>query len=277
MNYRIVLDSSADLTTVPGKYWSVPLKIITSDKEYIDDERLDVDGMIRDLSRYKGRSTTACPGVGDWYTAFGDAETVYCITITSGLSGSYNAACAAAEQYRQEHPGRRVVVIDSLSAGPGLTILLEKLQELLDAGCGADQVEAEMTRFRPAAGLVFALASLHNLAQNGRTSPAVAQLAGILGIRLVGRASDEGTLEPQAKVRGETRALQELMKRMEERGYTGGKVHIHHCQNPQAAAELQRLLRGKYHGARITIRPTRALCSFYAEEGGLLVGFEGGV
>lgn len=74
------------MRTLDGADFSiVPLTIITGEKEYVDDANLDVSLMAEDLYRYKGRSSTACPGVGDWLAAFGDANEVYCVTIISTL------------------------------------------------------------------------------------------------------------------------------------------------------------------------------------------------
>ena len=132
MKYRIVADSSADLiTTEDRSVVSVPLKIVTDKKEYIDDESLDVKGMTEELAAYHGKSGSACPGVGDWLQAFGDADRVFCITITSNLSGSYNSARVAKETYESENPDKKVFVIDSLSAGPELKLIKEKIEELL--------------------------------------------------------------------------------------------------------------------------------------------------
>ena len=90
MNYKIIADSSANLQD--GTFVSVPLKIITGDREFVDDASLDIPQMAAYLSSYKGKTSTACPGVQDYLAAFGNAELVFCYTITSNLSGSYNAA-----------------------------------------------------------------------------------------------------------------------------------------------------------------------------------------
>ena len=80
----IVSDSSANLyQSNCADFMPVPLKIVAGQKEYVDDEALDVAGMLADLREYKGRSSTACPGVGDWLQAFGDAEEVYGVSLTS--------------------------------------------------------------------------------------------------------------------------------------------------------------------------------------------------
>lgn len=96
----IIADSSANLFRSDcGDFMPVPLKILTREKEYVDDEALDVASMLTDLREYKGRSSTACPSAGDWLQTFGDAEEVYGVSLTSHLSGCYNAACIAAEEY----------------------------------------------------------------------------------------------------------------------------------------------------------------------------------
>ena len=101
-NMKIVTDSSADVLTLEDiPFASAPLKIITAQKEYVDDAALDVPRMVNELSSYSDKSSTSCPSVGDWLTAFGDAESVFCVTVTSGLSGSYNSAEAAKRQYEE--------------------------------------------------------------------------------------------------------------------------------------------------------------------------------
>ena len=81
MNYKIVADSSSDLLTFSGMpYESVPLKIITKDKEYTDDASLNVEEMVEDLRRQTAPTGTSCPNVHDWITAFGDAEKQLIIT-----------------------------------------------------------------------------------------------------------------------------------------------------------------------------------------------------
>ncbi len=275
MNIKIVADSAADLpvlTSVP--FESVPLKIVTNEKEYVDDSALDVAGMVADLLKYKGKSTTACPGPGEWMAAFGDAEYVVCVTITSNLSGSYNAACVAKEQYEKAHPERKVYIVDSLSAGAEMHMIVEKLEEMVAAEKSFDDICTEIADYTNNVRTVFSLESLQNLANNGRINPAVAKLAGVLGIRQVGVASEQGTLQPLDKSRGEKKAIADLVKRMKELGYKGGSVLIHHCLNENAAKMLREQLLQINAEANIRIGTTKGLCSFYAEKGGLMIGFE---
>ena len=276
MNYKIVSDSSSDLLRLDGiPFSSVPLKIITDEKEYIDDGSLNVDEMIADLQKYKGLSKSACPNTAEWMDAFEACDGVFCVTITSNLSGSYNSACLALKEYLETHPQKKGYVIDTLSVGPESNLIIEKLCELISLGLEFEEIKERIIKYKNSTHLIFCLDSLRNLANNGRVSPAVAKIAGILGIRIVGKASLEGTLEITNKTRGSAKAHADIIRNMLSAGFRGGKVHIHHCQNPEAAEFVKNAIKSQFAEAQITVRETRALCSFYAEAGGLLVGFEG--
>ena len=275
MNFKIVADSSADFPEIKGvPFATVPFKIVTDVKEYVDDGTLDVDGMVADLLKYKGKSGTACAGPGEWMTLFGDAEYVFCVTISSNLSGSYSAATVAKEQYEAAHPGRKVYVVDSLSAGAEMYMIAEKLGELILAGKSFEDICTEIAEYTNNVHTVFSLESLQNLANNGRVNPAVAKIAGVLGIRQVGIASDVGTLQPLDKSRGEKKAVQDVVKNIKNLGYAGGYMLINNCQNRGAAEQVREILLKEFPNANIKIGTTKGLCSFYAEKGGLMIGFE---
>ena len=276
MNYKIVADSSSDVLTLDSvPFANVPLVIHAGEKTFVDDENCDVPAMTEYMLTYKGKSSTACPGTQDWLDAFGDAENVFCVTLTSGLSGSYNSARIAAEEYMAAHPGRRVHVVDTLSAGPELRLVVEKLQELILAKTPFDEIVTEIETYHKRSFLVFSLQSLHNFVANGRVSPALGALVGLLGIRVVGRASEQGTLEPLSKVRGDKKALNEIVRTMKELGWKGGRVRIAHNENAAMADSLVSALHAVYDKLDVAIERCRGLCSYYAEKGGLLVGFEG--
>lgn len=274
-NMKIVADSSANIIKIGAvPFASVPLKIITSECEFVDDAKLDVADLIQFFDTYRGKSKTSCPNPADWLAAFGDADDIFCVAITSGLSGSYNAACVAKQMYEGENEGKRVFVIDSLSAGPQLLLIVEKLRELINNGYTYEEICDQILVYKQNTGLLFMLESLKNFAANGRVSPAVAKIVGILGIRIVGKASDQGTLEPMDKCRGEAKSLDKIVVHLREYGLKCGKVRIAHCRNESAAEHLKDLILTLFPQADVQIGECRGLCSYYAENGGLLVGFE---
>lgn len=272
---KLIADSSSDRPAIAGaEVQYVPLVVSTDHVHFVDDETLDVRQMLNTLSAHKGRSYTACPSVDGWLTAFDGGDEIYAVTITSALSGSYNAAMAARELYLQEHPGAKVAVFDSLSTGPELRLILEKLRELTAQGLPFEQVEAQTREYMHHTRLLFSLQSLHNMAQNGRVSKVAAAAVGVLGIRIVGTASAEGTLQQLNKCRGDRKALPELLEHMQKAGFHGGKVRITHVNNPALAGTFLEQLKAAWPGADSSIAPSSGLCSYYAEEGAIMVGFE---
>ena len=275
MKFKIVSDSSSNIFSFPGvSFASVALKINTASAEYVDDENLDVAKMVRELQENKGKSGTSCPNVHDWLQAFDGADHIFAITITSNLSGSYASAQQAKAIYEENNPGAKVFVVDSLSTGPEMRLIMERIREWIDEKLPFEKIKEKIQEYQKKTHLLFSLESLTNLARNGRVNPAVAKIAGVLGIRMVGCASEVGTLQPLHKCRGEKKALETIFKEMVERGFEGGRARIAHCFNPEAAASLKETILAAFPKCDIFIEPATALCSFYAEQGGLLVGFE---
>lgn len=275
MNFKIVSDSSSNLLHFSGvSYTTVPLKVITKEKEYVDDATLDVTAMMRELRTVKGSTGTSCPNVFEWKMAMADADAVFAVTITGNLSGAYAAAVQAATELLEEHPEKRICVLNSLSTGPEMQLIIEKLSELMAKGLSFDEIETQIRAYMKRTHLIFCLQSLTNLARNGRVNPVVAKVAGVLGIRVVGVASAEGTLELLHKPRGGVKALETILDVMAKNGYCGGAVRVAHCENEAAAAELVKKIKARFGTTNISVVPTTALCSFYAEDGGLMVGYE---
>ena len=277
MSIKIVSDSSSNVFRVEGlNYATVPMKVITDEKEYLDSPELDLQGMVTDLQKYKGKSGSSCPNVQEWLDAFGSGDDVFGVTISKNLSGSYNAAQQAAQTYMEENPGKRAFIFDSLSAGPQQAMLVDKIKELLESGLDFDAIKEKVLDYHNHTHIIFSLESMNNLARNGRISPAVAKIAGVLGIRACGDAKG-GQITPVHKPRGEKKTLSTLFDMMLERGlYDGALVRVAHCFGLEATEKLRDIVLNHFPKCRFMIERTTALCSFYAEAGGLMIGMEAG-
>ncbi len=272
---RIVADSSCDLLSLDGAELTIaPLTLHTEMQEFRDDASLDVGAMVEALRGSKGRSYSACPNIAEWESAFGESGDVIAFTITSALSGSYNAACAAKKNCEERSPDRRIHVIDTLSAGPEIALLMEKAVSVMQTGAGIDEVCGAVQEYQTHTHLLFALESLHNLVQNGRISKLSAATAGMLGIRAIGQVSTEGTLALLGKCRGVRKAKTYMLEEMAKLGYTGGSVRIGHCQNESFAMELRTEILHRFPSADVRAYSLRGLCSYYAERGGIMIAFE---
>ena len=275
MAFRIVADSSCNVLTLGDPdYTTVPLKIVAA-REYVDNAELDLAGMVADLQQHKGKSGSSCPNVGEWTEAFGDAEYIFGLTITKHLSGSFNSAKQAADAYMEEHPGRVVYIIDSLSTGPEMMMIVDKIRQCEAQGLDFEATKAAVLDYANHNHTLFCLESMMNLARNGRTSMAVAKIAGMLGIRVVGDV-EGGQITPVHKPRGAKKATQTLFEMMKERGFRDGNIlRIAHCFGEEQALALRDVVLAEFPNTKFKLEPTTALCSFYAEAGGLIIGFEG--
>ena len=277
MRYQIVSDSSSNVFHLEGvSYTTVPMKIIAGEKEFVDTETTDVRGMVDDLRAYKGKSGSSCANAQEWLDAFGDADMVFGITISRQLSGSYNAAVAAAREFAQEHPDARVHIFDSQSAGPEMAMIAGKIAELVNRGLSFGEIVAGVREYQNHCHTLFCLESMNNLARNGRVSPAVAKIASVLGIRACGEAQN-GQIVPTQKPRGQKKATEVLAQMVRERGFSNSSwLRIAHCFGAEQAQLLVDAVKKDFPDARYSIEPTGVLCSFYAEEGGLMIAMEGG-
>ena len=219
-------------------------------------------------------SKSACPSPDDYLRAFEGAKHIFVVTITGALSGSYNSAQLAKNIYLEEHPDTQIHVIDSLSAGGEVDLIVEKINDLIDQGLSFEEVVEAITAYQEKTKLLFVLAKVDNLVKNGRLSKLIGTVVGLLNIRMVGEASETGTLELLQKARGAKKSLQATYEELIKAGYAGGRIVMAHRSNEKFCQQLSERLRETFPQANIKIVPTSGLCSFYAEDGGLLMGYE---
>ena len=273
-NIKLIIDSSSNMKSDPDHNVEVvPLTISFGGKDYIDDQNLNIREFLNDMNQNQVAGKTTCPSIQAWLNALEGTEKAIIITMTSGMSGTFSSALQAKTMYEEKHPTSQIIVVDSRSAGPELTIVLHGIEKMIQGDIRFVDLEEVIAKFRMRTHLLFILQSLHNLSLNGRVSPVEAKVAGLLKINLIGTASKEGKLEPLTKARGMKKAMRELLKYMKDDNYHGGEVIIDHCENEKDAEIIKDKILAEYPDAQVTIRPMRGLCSFYAEEGGIMVGF----
>ncbi len=277
MKWNIVADSSCDIKQFAPEderiaFSTVPFVLRAGDREFIDDERLNVGEMIDAFAETKEAGRSSCPSPETWLEKFRSASHTVAVTISSNLSGSYNAACLARDMILEKEPHRKIAVIDSKSAGPELTMIIRKLHALIGENLSFEEIIDHLNRFAEKTQTIFALTSFDNLVKNGRVSRIAGFVAGKLGMCGIGVA-DDGRIDVKAKVRGTQKALRIIIDDMKAHAFESGPVLISHCLNEELALKLKSLITDTFAGSAVEIMPTRGLCSFYAEKGGLIVAY----
>lgn len=279
MQWTIAVDSSCD--DIPNavfapniNYCRMPISVVLGNDEWAEGNGRTQAEFLEAMKAHKGKSSSACPSMDQWAQAFSAGDNVIAFTVTGTLSGSYSSAICARDLVWETQPAKRIFVLDSLSTGPEVTLLVEKTCELIAAGLDFDAVTQQLTAYHKRTHLLFMLQHVDNLVKNGRLSKLLGATIGVLGIRLLGCASQQGTLEILEKLRSPQKCLQFLLDEMERRGYDGGKVVVSHAGNERAALRLAVAIRERWRQADCRVVHTAMLCCYYAEDQGILIGFE---
>lgn len=278
MKWNIVADSSIDLFNLESdyekiKFSTVPFTISVGDIEYVDDENLDIDEMILSMKNCKEASRTACPSVGAWYNQFEKDGNVIALTITSNLSGSYNSACIAKNMILEKYPDKKIEIIDSLSVGPEMILILRRICSMIKKNYHFDDVVKDAKKYMKFTNVSFVLSSFDNLIKNGRMNKLTGFVANKLSLLGIGIASEKGTIEMKGIARGKKKAIETVISDIKQRGKHIKDIVISHCKNIEFANILKEEIEKVWGDIAITVIPTRGLCSYYAEVGGLIIGF----
>ena len=204
MSVKIIVDSASDIKVTYAEANNIgfaPLKTNLGGIEYRDGIDIVPDVFYDKLEANKELAHTSQVNPGEFSDLFekeiNAGNDIVVITISSGLSGTYQSACLAAADYPE-----RVFVVDSLSATAGEQVLIERAIAMRDAGCSALEIFNELNVLRKKTRLFVRVDTLEYLKRGGRISKTSAVLGGILGIRPILTLNGEGKLETVGKPRG---------------------------------------------------------------------------
>lgn len=289
MTWAIIADSSCNLrdytpATPNCTYAFAPLTLHVGGEEYPDDSDLDVSKLNERVHSETTASSSACPSAGEWADLFRLADNVIVVTLSSNLSGSYDSAQMGRnlvmDEYAREHGGqvmgKNIYILDSRAAGAKLEVIVRLIDRYLTTHPDTtfDEVVSYVKRLESNSQVQFSLRSFDNLVKNGRMPKLVGALASGLSIRMLGTASEQGTIKVIAPTRGDKKTIKKILDVMRSDGYRGGLVYIDHVDNVEGAEELGRAIASEWPQAEVEILPCRGLCSYYAEESGLIIGYE---
>jgi len=281
--WLIAADSSCDLDKSAFDcgnigFETVPLTIRVGEKEFVDLPGTDPNDMLAAMKAHNGPTSSACPPPEMFAEQFRKADNSFCVTITSNLSGTYNCAVQAKEMVLEESPEKKIHIIDSLSTGGTMVLLIKKLRELIEQGLEFEEIVEKIDKYRDSMVILFSLATFDTLIKNGRMNPVVGLMATALNIHPVAY-NPGGVIEVMEKPRGEKKAINRIAALMSERFKfkPGTPIVITHCNNPNAAKTAEDVIKEKYGITDDDIIRTECACltTYYAGDQAVLVAFEG--
>ena len=271
---KIVVDSCCELNLdmIEGVDVSfVPFKLSIGSNDFLDDENLNIEDFRIKMEESKEPVKTACPSPMDFFEKF-EGDIVYVVTITSELSGTYQSAMIAKEMYLKEYPGAKVHVFDSRSAVAGETAVFLNLVKCIKEGKSFEETVADTEDVINRSSTIINLASLSNLAKNGRIPKIAGKLSKVLNIRMIGKAKD-GKIVPVSIERGLKRSVKSLVNKALDICDKSLKtaIVISEANALEAAKEVREMLLKDFPDRIIEITGMKGLSTTYAEEGGLVL------
>ena len=216
MKTRIIVDSTVDVTDeLRQRIHVIPLHVLFGDKEFIDGVTITPRDFYQRLVDSATLPTSSQPSpdsfeqVYEEVTAAGDEAVV--LTISSKLSGTYQSACIAAEDYPNIH------VVDTLTATIASGVLAELALRLADEGMDAKSIAPRITEARERVCLLAAFDTLEYLKKGGRLSATAALAGSLLSIKPI-ISLPGGEIAVLGKARGNRKANEMLMAEIEKRG-----------------------------------------------------------
>jgi DegV family protein with EDD domain len=278
MSYRIIGDSCTDLPLELKEdphFILVPLTLIVEDVSIVDDETFDQQDFLRRVKASPHSPKSACPSPEDYMKYFDFEGDIYIVTLSSQLSGSYNSAELAKKLYLEEHPDKKIEIIDSHSASVGQTLISMKIKELADAGSTFEKIVEKVNSFRDGMMTKFVLESLDTLRKNGRLSGIQAIIASALNIKPVMGSTPEGSICKVDQARGIVKALILMAKSIEQdvKNPKEKTLGIAHCNNYERALFIKEEILKRIPFKDCFIVDTAGVSSMYANEGGIITAY----
>ncbi|MBN2260388.1 MAG: DegV family protein [Clostridiales bacterium] len=274
---RVIADSSHDMNEELKKTLVVeliPFKLVLDDKEYVDDQNLDIDNFRKEMLA-AGKAGSACPSPNDFLENFKKIGDVFAVTISDKLSGTYNSACLAKTMYEEEYKnGKKIHIFDSKSAAGAETLVSLKIKELVDMSFTFDEIVEKVEDYIANMKTYFISESLDNLMKNGRISRFKGTLATLMHIKPIMGALD-GEIVLIEKARGSNKAFNRMVEIVLEKGedFSGKVLAIAHANNEERAKSLMKIFQEKANFKDIVIVPTAGLSTLYVDNKGIIISY----
>lgn len=279
MSIQIIIDSCCDVTAAlrrAMRFEVASLTVRVGEQSFRDDETLSVPALLQAMKACKDPATSACPSPEEYASLMRKADQSVVVTLSSKLSGSYNAAMVARDMVLEEFPEKRIHVFDSESASAGELRIALLLRQYIDGGMEFGEIVEKVTEFIAGMKTFFVLEDLSNLVKNGRISKVAGLMGTMLSIRPIMGENGHGEIIQLDKVRGTQTAMRRLVEivaaHTNQFPQNTLTLVLSYCNCPQRAAELkEKLLAASAALKEVILVPTCGISTVYANDGGVVL------
>ncbi|RYG71878.1 DegV family protein [Lentibacillus lipolyticus] len=281
MRVQLMTDGGAD---IPERLRNtldvtvVPLYLHFQEQQYKTGVTIDAETFHRKLNETGELPRSSAPSPNDFYEAYKQADPdipIIMLSMTKGLSSTFENAVTARNMLLEEEPAREIAVINTKTASCGIALLLAETKAKLEEGYTYQGLVDHLHERVEQTTTLFVLKSLENLILGGRLDKVKGTIAKTLNIKLLLQASDEGTIEVAEKVRGNKKALRRFVEQIGEwTTNTKDKIIVmSHCNAEDRAERVLEAIKNNYAFKEAYLTEMGPLISTYAGEGGLVISF----
>lgn len=279
LDYKIIVDSCGELTyrmKKSGVYETASLSMEVDGDIIVDDESFVQSDFLRRVAASPECPKSSCPSPEKYMELYdGSEKRIYVVTLSAELSGSYNSAELGRKLWEEENGTRekKIYVFNSRSASVGETLIALKVQECEEKGLEFEDTVRMVEDYIESQHTYFVLENLDTLRKNGRLTGIKSIVASALNIKPVMGSTPEGTICQLGQARGMKRALSKMADHISREGKaTKDKIlGIAHCNCPERAREVERMLLDMIRVKDSVIVDTAGISTMYANDGGIIV------
>lgn len=256
---------------------TVPLYLHFQNEQYKSSD-IDLQRFYQKIKETKELPRSAAPSPNDFYEAYKQVDRtkpIIMLSLTKGLSSTYDNAVVGKDMLQNEEPNRKIEVINTKTASCGLALLLHEAHNKIQENYSYEDLIEHIHERVEHTTTLFVLKTLENLILGGRLTRVKGALAKTLNIKLLMRGDEEGAIEVTEKVRGDKKSIRRFVEQIGE--YTKNVedkiIAMTHCNAEERAKHVLAEIRSKYPFKDAYLTEMGPLISTYAGEGGLVISF----
>ncbi|WP_373895136.1 DegV family protein [Virgibacillus sp. CBA3643] len=281
MDIQLMTDGGAD---IPQRLQDeldisiVPLYLHFEDAQFKTGLTMDLQRYYRKIKETNTLPSSAAPSPNDFYEAYKQIDPgtpILMLSLSKGLSSTYENAVAGKNMLLQEEPDRTIKVINTKTASCGIALLMHEASVKIRENYSFEELVNHIKERVEQTTSLFILKTLENLILGGRLDKFKGTLAKTLNIKLLMRGSEEGAIEVTEKVRGDKKSIRRFVEQIGE--YTKNMedkvITMTHCNDESRAKKVLSEIREKYPFKDAFLSETGPLISNYGGEGALVIAF----
>lgn len=265
------LEDSMDIITVP-------LYLHFQDQHYKAGVTIDLETFHQKIKETDELPRSAAPSPNDFFDAYKRVDSknpIIMLSLSKGLSTTYENAVLAKNMLLEEEPDRKIEVINTKTASCGIGLLLQEAKIKIEQGFTYSQLTEHLHRRVEQTTTLFVLKTLENLVKGGRLDKFKGKIAKTLNIKVLMKASDEGTIEVAERVRGDKKSIRRFIEQIGEytKDFEDKVISMTHCNAEDRALHVLEEIRNKYPFKDALLTDMGPLIATYSGEGGFVISF----